>query len=175
MGGTDSDGGRVGGVGYTVQQLADREAIRDVVTRYAHGIDRLDGPHMKSAYWPDAIDDHGSFVGNAHEFVDRCMASHGRFRSTMHCVLNHAITLDADGQHATGEVYNVTYLFRIDPHTLDTWHGRYLDRYEQRDGEWRIIHRTCVHEASTSVPMPAPMPMDWQAYRSGADDRGLLP
>ena len=60
----------------------------------------------------------------------------------MHCVLNHAIDI-ADDSHATGEVYNVTYLLRaIDGgRQLDTWWGRYLDRYECRDGRWAIVHR----------------------------------
>ena len=89
-------GGYVGVMGYTPQQLADIRAIEDAAKRYSHGVDRLDGDWMKSAYWPDATDDHGTFVGNAWEFVDHCMASHGRWRSTMHCVYNHQIELDAD-------------------------------------------------------------------------------
>ena len=152
-------------------ELADREAIREVVNRYAHGVDRLDGDWMKSAYWPDAIDDHGVFVGNAWEFVDRCMASHGRWRATMHTTTNHQIEIDGDGSTARGEAYNVSHLFRTDPPSLDTWHGRYLDRYEKRGDEWRIIHRVCVHEGSTSQPLPDTMPMDSSPFRQGSFDR----
>ena len=57
---------------------------------------------MKSAYWPDATDDHGTFVGNAWEFVDHCMVSHLRWRFTMHCVYNHYVELD-DASNARGE------------------------------------------------------------------------
>ena len=46
------------------QQLADREAIRECVLRYSRGVDRLDVEQMKSAYWPEATDDHGRFVGH---------------------------------------------------------------------------------------------------------------
>ena len=48
--------------GITPQQLADREAIRDVAIRYCRGVDRLDVDVLKSAYWPDATDHHGDFV-----------------------------------------------------------------------------------------------------------------
>ena len=155
---------------YTSEQLSDREAIREVVLRYSHGVDRLDGDWMKSAYWPDATDDHGVFVGNAWEFVDHCMASHVRWRSTMHCVYNHQIELDDDGVHARGETYNVSYLFRDDQPTAETWYGRYLDRYEKRDGEWRILHRVCVHEGTRTLPT-SEMPIAWEKFRSGSFDR----
>ena len=54
---------------YTVDQLSDLESIRDVARRYCRGVDRLDLEEMKSAYWPDATDDHVTFVGNAWEFA----------------------------------------------------------------------------------------------------------
>ncbi len=41
------------------------EQIRRAVARYAHGVDRLDVEVMKSAYWPDATDDHGVYVGGS--------------------------------------------------------------------------------------------------------------
>ena len=152
-------------------ELADREAIREVANRYVHGVDRLDGDWMKSAYWPEAIDDHGVFVGNAWDFVDRCMASHGRWRSTMHTTLNHQIAVDPDGLGARGELYNVSYLFSADGSSLHTWYGRYLDRYEKRGDEWRIIHRVCVHEGTTVRPIDATMVIESDRFRQGSFDR----
>lgn len=154
---------------FTAQQLSDITSIRDVAMRYAHGVDRLDGEWMKSAYWPDAVDDHGVFVGNAWEFVDRCMESHVRWRSTMHCIFNHQIELD-DETTARGEVYNVTYLFHADSAAVDVWVGRYLDSYERRGDEWRILHRVCVHEGTTTNES-VPMPIAWQPFRQGTFDR----
>jgi hypothetical protein len=155
---------------YTPEQLSDLECIRDAVRRYSHGVDRLDGDWMKSAYWPDGTDHHGVFVGNAHEFVDRCMASHVRWRSTLHCIYNHSIELDPDGTHARGEVYNVSHLFRDDVPTQETWYGRYLDEYEKRGDEWRILHRVCVHEGTRSDPA-GQMPIATETFRQGSFDR----
>ncbi len=153
------------------QELADREAIREVANRYAHGVDRIDGDCMKSAYWPDATDDHGVFVGNAWEFVDHCMASHVRWRTTMHTTTNHQIEVEPSGTAARGEIYNVTHLFQADHPTLDTWYGRYLDQYEKRGDEWRIIHRVCVHEGTTSRPIETPMAIAADRFRQGDFDR----
>jgi hypothetical protein len=152
------------------RELAAREAIRDIVHRYCRGVDRLDPESMRSAYWPDAIDDHGVFVGNAWEFVEHCMVSHLKWRATMHCVMNHAIEVDEGGDTARGEVYNVTYLFGHDGSTIDTWYGRYLDRYECREGEWRIAHRVCVHEGTRSETI-TPMAMATERFRQGDADR----
>ena len=126
---------------------------------------------MKSAYWPEATDDHGVFVGNAFAFAEMCMVAHLRWRSTSHCIFNHYIELEADGIHARGEAYNVTYLFQKDADVLDTWHGRYLDRYEKRLGEWRIIERVCVHEGTTSAPVNAMTTIDAPSFRQGEFDR----
>ncbi len=155
---------------YTAEQLSDLQCIRDAAVRYCRGVDRLDPDEMKSAYWPDAIDNHGLFVGNAHEFADLCMVSHTRFRATGHCTFNHLIELEPDGRTARGEVYNITWLFHKDQDVIDTWHGRYLDRYEQRDGEWRIIERICVHEGTDSRPA-TPMEIDSGGFRQGSFDR----
>lgn len=155
---------------YTVQQLADLEAIRAVAQRYCRGVDRLDAESMRSAYWPDAVDEHGVFVGNAWEFVDHCMMSHRKWRGTMHCIFNHHIEFD-DEAHARGEVYNVTHLFGHDGQEVSTWYGRYLDRYERRGDEWRIAHRVCVHEANRSEATD-PMPIAAERFRQGAADRG---
>ena len=88
---------------------------------------------MKSAYWPEATDDHGVYVGNALPFVEMCMVSHLRWRSTSHCIFNHHIELDADGSHARGEIYNVTYLFQKNADVLDTLAAAYAEdgRFEE--------------------------------------------
>jgi hypothetical protein len=129
------------------------EAIRQAVLRYCRGVDRLDGELMRSAYHDDATDDHGVFVGSAADLCRRV----------------------ADDSHATGEVYNITYLLRAagGGRQLDTWWGRYLDRYECREGRWAIVHRVCVHEWTRTEPLGAVMPIEAQLFRQGREDRGV--
>ena len=52
--------------------LEDQQAIRDVLSRYARGVDRCDLGLLKSAYHPDGYDDHGFFKGNASESPTPC-------------------------------------------------------------------------------------------------------
>jgi hypothetical protein len=161
---------RVSSVKYSPDQLSDIQNIQESAQRYCRGVDRLDAELMKSAYWPDATDDHGAFRGNAMDFVEFCMVAHLRWRSTNHCIFNHHIALDTDGIHARGEIYNVAYLFVKDEAIVETWYGRYLDAYEKRGDEWRIIERVCVHEGTTTQRVE-PMAMDARAFRSGSFDR----
>jgi hypothetical protein len=154
---------------FTAVELSDLECIRQVANRYCRGVDRLDADEMKSAYWGDAIDDHGAFVGNAHEFVDLCMTAHLKYHSTGHCIFNHQIEFD-DGIQARGEIYCIAWLFHKEEDVLDTWYGRYLDRYEKRGDEWRIIERVCVHEG-TERRNASPMAIQADAFRQGMFDR----
>lgn len=155
---------------YSLQHLSDIESIRNVANRYCRGVDRLDVDEMKSAYWPDATDDHGSFVGNAWEFAEYCMVGHLKWRSTNHCIFNHSIELESGGKYARGEIYNVTYLLQKDADVLDIWHGRYLDRYEKRNEQWRILARVCVHEFTRSGPVTA-MEIESDKFRQGDFDK----
>jgi hypothetical protein len=157
-----------------VTELSAHDQIRQVAARYARGVDRLDGELMKSAYWPDATDDHGVFVGNAMDFCDRVVTTHRRFTSTMHCVMNHAIEVDDEAGTGHGEIYNVTYVFREEDgrEIAETWWGRYLDTYECRAGEWRIKARVCVHEQTRAETITTHMAIDSAKSRQGDADRG---
>ena len=155
---------------YTPEQLSDREKIREAAMRYSYGVDRLDPDVMKSAYWPEATDDHGNFVGNAHEFVDYCMEAPLQWKWTMHSIYNHQIELEDDGIHAKGEIYNISHLCREGTNIVDTWFGRYLDKYEKRGEDWKIIERVCVHNGSQVIDA-VPMRMQTSAYRRGSFDR----
>ncbi len=155
----------------TVEQLRAIEACREAARRYSYGVDRLDVEVMKSAYWPDATDDHGVFVGNAWEFCDRVVDTHDRWTWTMHSIFNHRVDVEPDGVRARGEMHNVSLLFIESERQLSTWYGRYLDAYESRDGEWRIMSRVCVHHGDTVEDVPESMRIDASTFRQAAFDR----
>jgi hypothetical protein len=156
-----------------IEELGAKEAIRQVANRYCRGVDRLDVAMMASAYHDGAIDDHGVFVGDAAEFCQRVVKTHARFDATMHCIFNHTIELD-DDTHARGELYNTSYLLRTledGNRELDTWWGRYVDRYELRDGRWAITHRICVHEWTKTDPIERAMTIPAELFKQGGADR----
>lgn len=51
--------------------------------------------------------------------------------------------------------------------------SRYVDRIERRDGEWRVAHRTLVHEWKQIFELPdgSPSPAsDWVVGRRDSHD-----
>ena len=147
-----------------VRLLADRQQITDCLVRYCRGVDRLDRELLLSAYHPDAIDDHGVFVGDAAAFADWAFAYHVENQlSTHHMVFNHTLELQGDTAHS--EIYWTFFgENRIKPDTLAF--GRYIDRFERRDGRWAIAARVCVSEAVNELATTA-LPAAYRAALMG--------
>src|SRR5437868_9993397 len=80
----------------TIQQLLDREAIRECMYRYCRGIDRCDEAALRSAYWEDATDRHGVYSGSATGFIDQALAKLRNSERSIHIVSNLSITLLSD-------------------------------------------------------------------------------
>lgn len=127
-----------------LQALIDRDDIWQMMLRYSRGIDRMDLELLRSCYHPDAIDDHGAFVGSRDAFIEWARDYHMQLCTVHHHGLsNHWCELDGDTAHCE-TYYHFIAANREGPHTLAV--GRYLDRIERREGEWRIAGRVCVTE-----------------------------
>lgn len=132
---------------HELRRLIDKDQITDVMARYLRGVDRCDEVLIASAYHPDAVDEHsyqrlsGTEVGPF--LVDRMRTL---YKATLHCQLNSRI--EVHGNVAHGETYFVAWLLRADngDEVIDQPEGRYIDRFERRDGEWRIAHRIVLPE-----------------------------
>ena len=137
----------------SVAVLADRQAVVDVVLRYCRGIDRLDLELVRSCYHADATDEHGTFTGTRDEYVDWVAGVLTRFTGTMHVVANQLV--EVDGDVADCETYGIAYHWGEpldDPRRNFTTGFRYVDRFERRDGTWRIARRVAVREWTHVVP-----------------------
>lgn len=130
-----------------LQQLLDREAIRECMFRYCRGIDRQDEQALRSAYWPDATDRHGPFNGQATAFIDYAMQRLKSSDRSIHHVTNMSIQLA--GTQAAVETYWLA--LQREPDAAGTLQelflsGRYVDRFEKRGDEWRIAARTVMYD-----------------------------
>lgn len=138
-----------------VQELWNKQKIREVVTRYCRAVDRMDRDLLLSCYHHDGIDDHGFFVGGAEEFWSWVNTYHVNAQSThQHIITNHSCEIDGDTAHC--ETY---WLFAgVDRKSggLSLGGGRYVDRMEKRHGEWRIVARKCVPDWG-GVPTESPV------------------
>lgn len=134
-----------------VEELFDREEIRDALARYSRGIDRHDTEIAVSAFHPDAVDDHRG--------VDRSPADLAEWGNTEHArrwlahthFLGHT-TFDFDGDTCHTETYVMAIQRRNDGDGNDALGGRYLDRFEKRDGAWRIARRVLVLDWTGALP-----------------------
>jgi hypothetical protein len=127
-------------------ELADREAIRHCLNRYSRGVDRLDEELLQSVYWPGAIDDHIIFTGTGQDFIPFVIKALGAMDQTMHMLGN--MLIDMDGKSAaTAETYFQAF-HRVPGESGVAADlivgGRYVDRFEKRDDEWRISARTVI-------------------------------
>jgi hypothetical protein len=128
----------------TLQDLLDREAIRDCLHRYCRGIDRADEEALRSSYWPDATDSHGAYKGSASGFIDQALPKLRGSRN-VHAICN--IGIDQHGDVATVESYFIALQVGAAAPTRETFMaGRYVDRFEKRNGEWRVAERTVVYD-----------------------------
>lgn len=155
-----------------------RVEITDALLRYCRGIDRLDPVSVQSAFHPGAeLCDYGPEPLSIEAFVEHAMASLGsRFRVTQHRMSNTRIEF-ADGDPASGSALVETYMLAYhvqdtdDGVLLHTFNGRYIDRFEHRDGAWLIARRTLRNDWSRVEPLGEPMRGAWIASgRAGSPD-----
>lgn len=139
-----------------VRQQKDRQEIWDCLLRYSRGIDRFDQELMASAYHPEAWDDHGTKSAPAAEFCAWTIGFHSRIQTGhQHFISNHSVELDGDTAHT--ETYFHFWGENVEgPPTLAF--GRYIDRFEKRNGKWAIAYRRCTTEkvgSFTEAQLPA--------------------
>ena len=143
-----------------LQSLIDRQAILDLLAAYFNAADRHDYDKMRSLYHEDAIDDHGAFFqGLAMEFVDRLPEIQAPMQ-----ILHHNMTtanIKLEGHYAEGEIYVLAYhKVQAETGSFDLLiGGRYFDKYEKRDGEWKFSHKSVVADWAT-VTDPSAVNLD---------------
>ena len=129
-----------------IQYLTDRQSILDCIARNARGCDRHDPQMLSSAYHADGIDEHGLaniIDGPLYHAWANGVHARGSLQN-MHHITTHSCEIDGDVAHA--ESYVIGLFLNPDGVTARLLAGRYVDRLERRDGEWRIALRRCTVE-----------------------------
>jgi ketosteroid isomerase-like protein len=127
--------------------LAER-AIRDCITRYCRGIDRMDLDLVRSCYHPDAIDEHGDLGGDLETYLANLAKVLPRSETSTHFIGNMQIEVEGDVAFAETYCYGVSRRRDGDKVLQSLVAVRYLDRFERRETGWRIAHRKCVMDWS---------------------------
>jgi hypothetical protein len=129
-----------------LKTLLEREQIRDCIARLARGEDRRDAQMISGCYWPEATTDYGVFEGAFSDYLAWVVPGSLAIKNTQH-VLGQSV-IEIEGKDARAETHVISYhrLAMGDEERDTCIGGRYLDRLERRDGEWRIGARTMLYD-----------------------------
>lgn len=129
------------------QGLAMLRAERDIrrqLSAYSRGVDRFDPDLWKSAWHSDATFAYeGEIEGRAHDMAPVMTFGHYKWVAHSHMSMRPAIRVRGD--LAVSETLNFAvlhgYLDTAARSVQDHFRGRYLDRWEKRNGRWAIVRR----------------------------------
>lgn len=142
-----------------VAALKDRREIFEAMKRYTRGADRHDKDLVRSAFWPEATISIDKPM-TVDEYVDGEERLLAGYAAHQHHITGQ--TMDIQGDTAHVESYAITFLVPRDtradtPGAATPGHaltsakstvvsGRYLERWEKRNGEWKILVRNFVED-----------------------------
>ena len=153
---------RVAELNADLQPDWDYRGILDNELQYTRGLDRHDETLISTVFWPDARVSYGELV-SMDEMAAWANAGHAENAAHQHHVTGLTLDIDGDSAHEEGYIFFSSDMERdapLDtigdptpgravPGSLTTFGtGRYVNRYERRDGEWRIIVHEYVHDIS---------------------------
>jgi hypothetical protein len=145
-----------------LQRLVDESEIRRIRRLWAFARDQGDWDTVASLFHPEATVSISWYSGPATGFVEssRKMFGHTRPETrSKHWFGNDRLTLN--GTRATLETdVEVRTRDLIDGHFFDfTYDGRFFDRFEKRDGTWKIAQWTCLYDSDRAAPaVPGKIP-----------------
>ena len=150
-----------------IQDLLDKDAIKDVIYHMMRSLDRMDRGLMRSTYWPEAIEEHQDpefpvFFSDAktnpapatyNSFACKAMQGFATLRATQHRVSNILIDLkDQNSANVESYVWAFHLVGEGDEAKEVTLYGRMMFNFEKRGDEWRILRRLTVFDWFTKVP-----------------------
>lgn len=161
----------------TLDRLLARAQTADVVHTWCRAVDRLDLSLMREVFHPDAVDEHGAYVGDVDGLIAWVERRHRGVIMSSHAVSNvliEFVTSDiavcesyvqvvqrypADGRESLTQLSGP--IGDRDATAFDLHsRSRYLDRMERRAGRWAIARRRLIEDwkrvdavhGSTGVP-----------------------
>jgi hypothetical protein len=152
--------------------LLDKQALGELLIRYARGIDRWDQELVVACFHPDAFLHYNTYQGNAVEFYEALFSRTGTVAGQSGVPRGQHVVTNALFDVRRDVAYGESYLEarragvgdrRAGAESAPTGPGfpierigRFIDRFERREGEWRIASRRVAMEW---------MPEEAEAYR----------
>jgi hypothetical protein len=138
-----------------MDQTADKLAIRDVLSRYCRGLDRMDKAMAYGVFSEDASAlYYDMYEGTGRGFVDWAWQVHAAMERHSHQISN--VLIQLDGDTASSESYvTVTLWPRYADDMMEiVCRGRYLDRWQKTDKQWLIVDRKHILDMQSTNGVP---------------------
>jgi hypothetical protein len=122
-------------------------ALRNIVVLYCRGVDRRDISLLRTLFHSDATMDYGveHYLGDIEPWYAAVGPALAGFDITQHHITNSYF--EVNGDRAEGESYLMSYhVVRDQPNKVYMAGARYLDKFERRNGVWKIIKRTALRD-----------------------------
>ena len=156
----------------TLHEIRDRQAIFECIKRTSRGNDRFDIDLIVGGYHDDGIHELGQKLISGQAYGDHANHAHAGISETnLHNVTMHSCEIDGDVAHA--ESYVIGLFADKGGETSRILAGRYIDRLERRDGEWRIALRRATVEVALEgkAVLPNGLTPPGSGYLMGSRDK----
>lgn len=146
-------------------QQADRDAITDCLHLYTRAVDRCDSALLSEVFWDNAQIYGSLYSGGRDEFVTYSTEEGKSFFDSMTHMVSNIVTRIEGGQAAV-EAYFYGYHAAPAAATYGDLiiAGRYLDIFELRNDEWRILEKTILFDWFREYPDS----VDWEKGPMGS-------
>jgi hypothetical protein len=151
----------------SVADIATYQAIWENELEYTRGLDRHDTSLENAVFWPDAAISYGNLVAYE-ELASWANASHANSAGHQHHVTGLTLDVEGDDAHEEGYIFYSSDLVRdkskdtvgaptpgrVAAGSFATFGtGRYVNRYQRRNGDWRMVVHEYVHDISLRLPV----------------------
>src|SRR5580704_6931440 len=133
----------------SLEEAADRLAIRELIDAYAHCADRRNAKGQMALFTEDTVfhvfmdsqSPEPTYILRGRDALAPVFAALNQYRATTH--FNGQSTVRLDGDHAEGESYCIAHHLTVDgeTRTLMLASIRYLDRFVKEDDAWLFAER----------------------------------
>lgn len=138
----------------TIEDVLAEAEIKEVHVRFCRANDRRDEELMRGCFHPDAVIElHETLDLEAFLALGRAVL--GQYSGTWHTTTNQLVEVDGDAawaEHYTTSSHR-TPADDNGPERDFIAFGRYVDRMERRDGEWRIARRRMLLDYTRTDPV----------------------
>jgi ketosteroid isomerase-like protein len=147
----------------TLEEAADRLAIRELIDAYAHSADRRDAKGQMALFtentafhvFMDSRSPEPTYILHGRDALAPIFEDLNQYQATTH--FNGQSTIRLEGDRATGESYCIAHHLKVDGdnRTLMLASIRYLDRFVKLDGVWLFAERKLMVDwTDTSISVP---------------------